>query len=994
MQNNGYLYLWGLLILLFHGNEASCDLSGSAWALNQWRDIMRGTSLQTCDLTSVGNGKCDYTNNMANNQCQMDGGDCCMTTCFANCISRQSAQVSGSNIPYSNPSGISSQCEYMCGVRASPFTNCPYLCLDDSYMGKASSFSSWCNHNRGAQSKMSDCYATYEDIVTVFQECLMDDRAHGNSLTAHSRCGNQSLDCTLSDVLNKIDGCDMHPSSCTNQACCSVAISNNYINPGNKVMPSKCELNDVCAADPQCFSTMAQCVRTNKACLGGCCKCNSLEWYGHNCDQPLCWPRCQHGKCVAPNTCHCDADWSGVSCEIPVCKPSCVVGQGVCVSPNVCECFYGYEGDQCQTPKSTPPCINGYAVAPDSCVCYTGWGGRICDYPICQSYPNPSVDCGHGICEAPWRCKCEPGWSLTIPVGIDGKDVVPTFWRGRDTSVIVSETDFVFGDTRFNQTGPTSHLFDEYNAYKCNTPDCRLLTDAFCSICADKTAECLKCDSGYYLSNSRCLSCSLRFSSCRQCDASRCLACDPLFALVDGNCVSDGIFEFSSSIYHVSNAEQYCEVTVIRTIDSILNLDWNSRNFLERYGLTLTVQTVADANAVAQSSTEFSDFEMTSVPLHFPAVTLGSGRDSYVLKRSVHIPIYDNMIFDRDARSFQVRLIGDPEAVSGSSVPLRPIPGMLGDSALDPLPISEATVVIYDTSVFDLSTCFIKDTYLNDTDIHVSTTASSFTVPVKCSLCEIDAEGKCLSLVSFHKDGELVRFVTNSSYSGTKPILSDTATGQYDAAGFLLVNVSNPREVSKNFDVYIQAVFPGTIVQQYLLSAVPTTGQIPDLTRKEPVIDTTWALSQQAPALVLYSGYLNMKCFDSTNLPGSIGVAISKGAHVSLVLAGELVINTARTYGDIYTEADWQAPPEDSWCGDDLNGLFCFNKTGTGYMPDELVPFEIAFKTSQAYYQRPSGIRFLYCNSTGSQTWKVIPSECLLAAVDIYGSPIRGFITV
>lgn len=229
---------------------------------------MRGTSIETCDLSTIGNGKCDYTNNMVSNQCQMDGGDCCLTTCISNCLNKQGGALTGANIPYSNPSGRTGECASMCGVRASPMTNCPYLCLDDGYVGVAASYTSWCSHTRGTQSTMSNCYSTFGDIVTVLQECLMDERSHGNAATSSTRCGNQTLDCTFADVTNKIDGCHLHPNSCTGTGCCSLAVANGWINPGTKVMPSRCDLYTACAGNSDCFPLMAKCARNNKACQG------------------------------------------------------------------------------------------------------------------------------------------------------------------------------------------------------------------------------------------------------------------------------------------------------------------------------------------------------------------------------------------------------------------------------------------------------------------------------------------------------------------------------------------------------------------------------------------------------------------------------------------------------------------------------------------------------------------------------------------------------
>ena len=977
----------------FRVSADSCDLTAEAWPVDAWQNIMRGTSIETCDLTTVGNGRCDYTNNMVSGGCAMDGGDCCLTSCYANCVAKQTVGVisPGADVPYGNPSGASSQCAAMCGVRASPQTNCPYLCLDDNYLGLASNLTGWCTHERGEQLPMSECFGTQDDVVTMLRECLMDDRSHGNAASANKRCGNQTLDCTLDDVLDQVDGCHLHPSACTKESCCTTAITNGWIDPNSKVLPSKCELQAACNAD--CFATLAQCGRTNKACTGGCCRCNPEAWFGPNCEDPLCWPKCRNGKCVAPGMCYCDPGWSGESCEVPVCSPNCAAGQGVCVAPDVCECFYGWNGDQCETPRSVPPCVHGTAVRTDLCLCESGWGGRLCDYPLCQAYPNLTSDCGFGVCTEPWTCQCEPGWSLTVPVGPDGMDILPTFWKGRDVSGVIDPANFVFGDSRFSQTSDSAYTFKEYNAYRCTTPDCRVITDARCASCAETTAECLKCDAGYFLTGGRCERCSQTFTSCRLCDSSTCLACDPLFSLIDGVCVSDGIFEFSSPIYNALASDPFVEITVIRTVDS-LTADWARRN--KRFPLKLMVQTVQDVDggAISQAVGRFSDYQTSTLSVVFPVgggdvpVSRDELRDQVVLSQTVRIPIYDNMRYDPTVKSFQVRLVADPEAVTGVAAP--------GGLAYD-LPITSAEVFIWDVSTFDYTTCNISPVFLNESG-NVTVGTVSVDIPIMCQVCTAEGTGNCTSWSMFNSSTLDAAFVT-TSVSSVKSTLTLASTGVFIVGGVLAVPVAVPSVLTDDFSITVQAVFPGVIARQFTFNAVPAPGQAADLARKEHVINQTWTEAQQAPALTVYTGFLHFACLNDgiAGLSTSVGVSLAEGAVVTLTLSGTEIVNIQRPINGSSDPDDvWQAPidPATVWCG---AGLFCNN--ATSFALDDVLPFTLTFSPSQLFYGRPTGVRLMMLYKQDAVNdpvglWRVVPQNCLYAPVELNDSPIRGLSVV
>ncbi|KAF4670278.1 hypothetical protein FOZ61_000939 [Perkinsus olseni] len=707
--------------------DPACEatsITDTAWNLTAWRDKLRGSSVVTCDKALRGDGRCDFTNNMNENQCDYDGGDCCLTTCIANCMARQ--QESDHNLvdlPYRNPSGRAGECAFMCGSPLGAVTNCPYLCLSDDYTDKGIAYTSWCQTTRGQPREMSKCYSTKVDIAEALRQCIMNDKSHGNMLTSSYECGNQTQQCTLDQALDQSHGCHLHPKQCTREACCTMAIEMGWIDPNVRVLPSLCDLVRRCESFPTCMPAMSECVRLNKACTGGCCMCESDKWYGANCDQPLCWPKCRHGACVAPNVCHCDEGWSGPSCEIAFCDPPCKAGQGVCAWPDRCECFYGWSGTSCEVPVSYPPCVNGEAICPDVCKCKPGWGGRICDYPLCQHWPEPSSDCGHGYCESPNRCVCDPGWTHLVTKGQDGIDELPFWWRGRSGSAEISPSEFVYGDTRFVQNSETDYQFDRYNAFKCDMPvNCKIISDGHCATCEPVTGRCLTCEPGFFLvsppvggnstatsQTGRCHQCNLRWRRCRSCSAERCLSCDPLFVMREGHCISEGIIEFSSPAYHVFSDEQFVVVEIIRSFDTV-DFDWVLSD--RSHTPVVVVQAIDSrtASSVSGAKQKLADFESTMQTVEFGIVSNASadafGHNAFAhllnftnssgnlvtssgdfysgvswrsealqavtLRHSVKIPIFDNGIYDEKEKFFTVRLLVESETTAGSIMPMTP----------------------------------------------------------------------------------------------------------------------------------------------------------------------------------------------------------------------------------------------------------------------------------------------------------------------------------
>jgi len=138
----------------------------------------------------------------------------------------------------------------------------------------------------------------------------------------------------------------------------------------------------------------------------------------------ICNPTCEHGTCIAGNSCLCTTSpgWTGARCEVPICSPGC--GPGTCIGPQTCNCTgTKFNGSLCDNPICSIPCSHGLCTAPDTCDCTStngSWTGQYCETPLC----NPPCD-NMGFCNDLLQCNCSLtlGWtglSCGIPICTDG----------------------------------------------------------------------------------------------------------------------------------------------------------------------------------------------------------------------------------------------------------------------------------------------------------------------------------------------------------------------------------------------------------------------------------------------------------------------------------------------------------------------------------------------------------------------------------------------
>ncbi|KAI8423950.1 hypothetical protein MSG28_002620 [Choristoneura fumiferana] len=156
---------------------------------------------------------------------------------------------------------------------------------------------------------------------------------------------------------------------------------------------------------PDIVKTRFQVVTVGKP---GCC-----DGYQYSFDEGICVPNCRHGclggKCIAPETCHCEAPLvlNRNKCVPPVCDPPCLNGN--CTAPNICTCNAGYllKEDNFTCAAHCTDCENGKCKTPNVCECDEGFTmiNKKCK-PVCKN------NCRNGFCSAPEVCSCHEGYEL------------------------------------------------------------------------------------------------------------------------------------------------------------------------------------------------------------------------------------------------------------------------------------------------------------------------------------------------------------------------------------------------------------------------------------------------------------------------------------------------------------------------------------------------------------------------------------------------------
>lgn len=120
-----------------------------------------------CQTQSIGDGKCDPTNNLP--KCDYDGGDCCRRSCIQHCDYPTSP-----HLPQFPLLGRTTTCGNACGTRA-------YDCVETK-IGCAECYHGTCK----------DIEACYEDEGTIKQQldtCQFDSYTMGNYRTVDMFCG-------------------------------------------------------------------------------------------------------------------------------------------------------------------------------------------------------------------------------------------------------------------------------------------------------------------------------------------------------------------------------------------------------------------------------------------------------------------------------------------------------------------------------------------------------------------------------------------------------------------------------------------------------------------------------------------------------------------------------------------------------------------------------------------------------------------------------------
>ena len=995
------------LVTPAHGNDATYILSS-------------GVANSRCIADWRGDGRCDLSNNHNMDNCQYDGGDCCLSTCQTNCANEPDSYERNSQ-----------NCEYFCGEEAL------FWCLDDEAV--LSPVRQWCAF--GQIQAMSRCHLSKLEVAGALQQCILDDRVHGNQINAGPQCGNQTLTCTLQDVEAQ-NGCHLTKDDCFTRMCCTEAIDNGFIDPNAEVLPSLTALYDTCGAsttdnNEPCFPFMVKCLQETRAAKGGCCSCDP-GWGGWRCRDPLCWPKCVHGTCLGPDLCHCEAGWKGAACEHAICDPECIPGQGTCVLPNTCECFYGWGGTSCELPLSEPACVNGDAVAPDVCRCASGWGGRLCDYPLCQSWPIPSPECVHGTCVEPFECECEPGWLPYRPINQTGFDILPFWSQGQDISQETAGS-YVKADSRISFLSFWDRSYNSSNAAQCTVPDCAIIVDPRCTECeVTPTQRCLKCEPGFFVDTTidRCERCSNRFPHCQLCGPEptgpaglvvlRCTYCDPLYVLEpmpfgedpSGRCVSDGPIEFSSPVYHVYKDQQNVTLVVQRSIYALR----------AEFARPITVL-VRTKDGTAHSSSliyggELASFEATVANLTFGVDESqmipvdGSQAWNYSqqltarFQERIELPIkiFDDVSFHPEYRYFDVELVLPPEQLMGHQGPLHPFVSLRQQETHQAWMMPQN---VYRAPILD------REDVLSKARVYIWDYPEATAAQTFCT-------GDCQSWMSRTLVGFVRSVIINARTFDNQPITVSTqirkdphfiikylprGEGNEESVG--TITTATPTNIPGTYAGRFTPTLPG-IYKLQLEQAVPgifaeywwhrnihrNAPQQPDITRIDHVLDFWFPDVTTAPAFVRWKFILHFECIRTARWPynfgHALGVIASPGTTVRAFFWND-GSKTKHVPEDVIPQKREQMIRED--CMTEVPYFICIDLLFHDPVVDPFgfYAFEIEWSTPMAEdleTKLSSSIEIMlyHQNDTDYWGWWPIQQGCLLSSgMNIQGSPFEDF---
>ena len=273
----------------------------------------------------------------------------------------------------------------------------------------------------------------------------------------------------------------------------------------------------LCPQENECLNNHHDCDASSEICLdkvdGFSCQC-SKGFEASNKDPricvPLCNPRCEHGKCVAPNQCQCDFSFVGSSCEI------------------LCDCN-GHSNCAGSDPKGLTTCLE----------CKNNTMGNTCEFckPFHVGDPTKGIPCvscsnycnNHSeLCFDPSLINSTILWSMS-PSPFPSKTIDTTDSTSHMENVDLAKDIEYIKDYQDSLMGMTTSMMerDEYGSrflylekkvlnlmvdYANNTHGPK--DEAVCVNCKDDTTG-LKCD--------RCFSGSFRTTddarkSCKPCD--------------------------------------------------------------------------------------------------------------------------------------------------------------------------------------------------------------------------------------------------------------------------------------------------------------------------------------------------------------------------------------------------------------------------------------------------------------------------------------------
>ena len=541
----------------------------------------------------------------------------------------------------------------------------------------------------------------------------------------------------------------------------------------------------------------------------------------------------------------------------------------------------------------------------------------------------------------------------------------------------------------YAEDGPQLLFYASENAPQCTVPTCNYVHDAYCISC--NSTECHDCEAGFYLdSDKRCKQCHLKHEGSNLCNFDRPLSCDPLFVMHDGLCVSFGVIEFTSPVFHVFPEEGFVNIGVSLMLDTRLNFEGAIK---DQFPFVLQLETADGTAKHWPKDGTLANYESIKTYIEFPELPAGSKKRDQVV--TVPIKIFADGRYHPDELYFQVRLVLGHQYVVGTPRPIDPA-DIVSSRAREGF-LHETYVYIWDRITAHPGNTYAISAGVNDTGLdrnhpEVIFAPRELLIQSMTGLNTTSEASEDIFTVVVRPDG--------AAYSHR--LGQATRAQKTDDDKSLHLGEFRPN-VAGTYTVFVDLAVPGVRADIIKAKAVPDANLYnPDIRRNDHSVDFFWPEVQLAPAQVTWTGVMHFDCLPTAITPNKLALMVSPNVTATLYFAdmGKII--------EVNTSVEAPMPDYDHFlqfgnkdCDDLTAGVYCWDRP-SNWPKTSVYNYRVEFTSPRpGFKEMPVRIALLWWArdidpKTGITKWAWWPvrRDCTKARVPIMGSPFSGMIAL